>query len=194
MEYNEEFFDEYEEYIRQPEVRELHDDIFSMLSKNVPLYSVVDLGCGRSKEFYRFYRPNVYVSVDSNSGTKADIITDYRVDPYNTVKIASSLRKDVITGFVSLFSSEIHGTIQENYELYGKLFTYPAIQMGLVSGFYYKDKKDKAFIDSIGVHQTLESIEEVEHPTFRELRIIIPCISNFFEEEIEVWKLFTRRT
>ncbi|NCN51544.1 hypothetical protein GW931_00870 [archaeon] len=52
------------------------------------------------------------------------------------------------TSFVSLFSSEIIAPFEENYKFYERIFKeIPSVNGGLVSGFFYKNKKIKTQLE-----------------------------------------------
>ena len=165
---------------------------------NDNLRRVVDLGCGGSKEFATLNPATLwsYISVDTEKRVKPRIVSDFRVDPVNLWKLASSIAETKLTGFVSLFASEVHACEIDNYELYDKLFTIPEVECGLVSGFYYNEgeyiREENGYTPSLDIYQVISEADWFSHPRFREYRIVVPCKSNRFGLEIEVWKYLER--
>ena len=193
--YDENFFAEYEKYLFDPSVRSVHNAVFSLIETYVEFNHVIDLGCGL-QEFRRFTNPFTYVGVESPRSTFCQddnvILFDYRHEDFTA--IVKSMNKPL--SFVSLFSSEIVAPYQENYELYERLFKETRLIMGLVSGFYYANRKSQKIVKETGEiasFQTLEPIEEVKSDIFHETRITVPCPSKMFGPNvIEVWKIFRK--
>lgn len=204
MSYNSDFYKAYEEYLKEPIVREAHnwivDDIFLEM-RDLCSSTILDLGCGQSHEFLRHIVPFQdwsYYGIDLNVETHSTkprisfVKADYRTFDF---KFLGSFG---INPFISLFSSEITAPSQENYKLYERIFAeIPTIKYGLVSGFFYASKKDKPIVNETGditSYQTLENIEDVISSTFKETRIILPVPSKLFGDDVyEIWKIFKRR-
>lgn len=196
--YDNNFYEQYKEYLKEPIVRKNHDWIFSLL--NTLFYNVVDLGCG-TKEFKKYSWlkgaiPNYskYIGIDLES-PYADVKADYRTLKLKDLDLSPFPE---ITTFVSLFSTELTADYKTNYLFYQKLFEEnPTIKFGLVSGFYYSDKKDIQPVREAGdivSYQTLEPLEDAINNVFSEKRIILATPSQFFGPNvIEVWKLFERQ-
>jgi len=193
MSYDNNFYNAYEEYLKEPTVRAAHDWIFSIVSTKFSFHNVVDLGCGRSQEFYHFCKPRYYLGVDENiEETEPQF-------KYSLLKrnYRNHVRWNMIPAFVSLFSCEITAPYTENYIYYNSLFSNnPDIQIGLVSGFYYENKRGQNPIGETGdilSYQTLENIGDCLRVGFTEKRILLPVPSKMFGPDvIEVWKIFER--
>lgn len=192
MNYTSHFYDLYASYLEEKSVRAAHDWVFKIFNATTNYHAfdnVLDLGCGHHCEFLRDPMILSYRGMDLNAkGT--NIKADYRTFDFKKLKN--------YTLFVSLFSSEITAPYKENYQLYERIFAeMPTIEAGLVSGFYYTDKKDQQPVDEGGdviSYQTLESIDDVVSPTFEERRIVLPVKSEMFGDNvIEVWKFLLRR-
>lgn len=102
-----------------------------------------------------------------------------------------------ITAWTSLFSTEITAPYPANYELYKYIFENSKIKVGVVSGFYYANRKTEAVVGEAGgilSYQTLESLEDVKNDVFDEIRSVVHVPSKMFGEDVyEVWKLFIRK-
>jgi hypothetical protein len=188
--YQDAFYKQYEaEFIKDPSVRKAHDWIFSIADKNWDFRDVLDLGCGEAQEFRRFGPAGRYCGVDSTAKA-ANVRLDYRRMDWRAWPVCA-------TAFVSLFSVEITSTPSANYRLYEQLFTHKNIGSGLVSGFYYTDRKNENPVKEVGgvtSFQTLESVEDVVSPVFTETRIVLPVPSAMFGPNVvEVWKFLRRR-
>lgn len=194
MAYDSEFYKAYEDYLLEPTVRKQHDWVFYLLGPD--FRNVVDLGCGQSNEFRRFAIPlgSKYVGIDTNANSfQGNLVADYR-EPRTLWEV---MYKRKPTAFVSLFSSEITAPACVNCLLYNDLFeNFPKLQSGLVSGFYYADKKNVNPVKEAGEiisYQTLEGIEDVARLGYSEKRIILPVPSKLFGPHVvEVWKIFER--
>ena len=189
MAYDSDFYRQYQEYLQEPSVRESHDWIFDIVKKD--FQSVIDFGCGLS-EFKQFAKPEKYIGIDLNA-EYPNIKENYR-----EIYLESfSDWFETYTSFVSLFSTEITDHYEHNYKLYQRIFLkLPNIKNGLVSGFYYLNKKHLFTVEETGgvkSYQTLEPIHQIISPIFKEKRIILPVPSKMFGNDVyEVWKIFTR--
>lgn len=207
MAYDEEFYKQYNEYLK--EVNEKHSHIISnLLSTCHPLqaglvrkdrFVISDLGCGIAAEFEQITRKlssritpiDEYIKIDINGKNLFSI--DYR----ETNALISLLNTKKCNMFVSLFSSEITASFIENYKLYKKIFeSCPTIEHGLVSGFYYSDKLDQEEVQETGditSYQTLERLCDVKCEEFSEYRLEAHVPSEMFGPNVyEVWKFFKR--
>lgn len=195
MPYDENFYEAYEAYLHEPMVREAHDWVFSIVRRNSAFQRVIDLGCGQSREFMKWFCPSKYVGIDLVAPA-AEVREDYR-------RIMSALADQKYPAleswdaFVSLFSCEITAPCGENYTLYNRLFALrPETKAGLVSGFFYANEPTSATVAEAGgltSFQTLEPIEEVSSAYFTEKRITLPVPSKMFGDDVfEVWKIFER--
>jgi hypothetical protein len=193
MSYNNSFYKAYENYLLEPSVRQAHDWIFSIIEDNLEFQNVVDLGCGKSQEFYNYFKPLYYLGVDENA-EECEPSFKYATLKKNYRTITKWSKE---TSFVSLFSSEITAPFTDNYRYYNALFSKNKFMHGgLVSGFYYESKKDQNPIGETGgiqSYQTLESIEDCKHYGFKEKRILLSVPSRMFGPDVvEVWKIFWR--
>lgn len=198
MAYDNSFYEAYENYLKEDSVRQAHDWIFRVISNDWKFNNVVDLGCGKSKEFFQYACSNRYFGIDLNVGNddQYDIKADYRL--FNFKKLDDLRPLMMPSAFVSLFSSEITASTQENYRLYEKIFNeVPNIDRGLVSGFFYAKRKKEQIVSETGdiqSYQTLEDINVVVSNVFSEKRIILPVPSKMFGDDVfEVWKIFERK-
>lgn len=196
MPYDDAFYQAYTAYLNEPTVREAHDWIFSIPEINPYFDNVVDLGCGRSLEFWNYADPAFYTGIDQN-GLADDHVwrEDYRTFDYS--KLCRPTWPVNPTAFVSLFSSEITAPFEENYDLYNRIFAEcPSIQAGLVSGFFYEGYIAINPIPETGgiiSFQTLEPIHVPKRDGYTERRITLHVPSKMFGPDVwEVWKLFYR--
>ena len=199
MGYDENFYNAYKAYLKEPAVREAHDSIFAIACLNSNFKDVVDFGCGAFNEFLVHAKPREYVGIDVNVSPedgerKRLIAANYR----KIENLADVVQPNWPTAFVSLFSTEITAPTAENYKLYEKIFReLPTVLSGLVSGFYYVSKKNQNPIGEAGglmSYQTLENIEDVKSDVFKERRIILPVPSKMFGADVfEIWKFFSKK-
>ncbi len=206
MSYNKDFYSEYEKYLSEPRVRNVHDQMFAFFDVFAKPKSqcVIDLGCGRSLEYHR-HQPWSYYGFDVNATVEVDYVfgretsrttsLDYRE---NTNKIIDIGKNKKAGKFVSLFSSEITAPPEENKCLYEGLFrNIPSLEFGMVSGFYYADKKNHLIVVETGgvkSWQTLSSIEDSVSDVYDEIRLYAECPSEMFGEDVvEVWRFLSRK-
>lgn len=198
MGYDKDWYNAYEAYLVEPGVRKAHDWAFSLIKGDEDFQYVVDLGCGQSQEYLRYVKPHSYLGIDQNA-EKSDYINDLnsRVIKGN-YRDAEVLKKNIHMerAFVSLFSSEVHGSCVDNYNLYNALFwAFPRLQKAIVSGLYHGPKKNENPMIANGnvIYQTREDIDDCHRVGYTEKRIILHVPSKMFgEHEVEVWKIFER--
>jgi hypothetical protein len=195
MPYDEVFYEKYEAYLNEPAVRKAHDWVFSIARLNPAFQRVIDLGCGQSREFMRWFCPSKYVGIDL-AAPAADVREDYR-HLVNLLAVQKYPALESWSAFVSLFSCEITGHFTDNYKLYNSLFVLRGeTQAGLVSGFFYANHKEFTEVEEVGgitSYQTIEEIDDEPSAFFTEKRIILPVPSDMFGDDVfEVWKLFER--
>lgn len=207
MSYDQDFYSKYDEYLKEPRVRKVHDRVFKLflafkrtLITNQDI-SVLDLGCGKSCEYgqsNQYFRYNGF-DINADPSTTHSLLdgklTENHVLDYRGEDFFEVAKKETPNCFVSLFSSEITASPDDNHFYYERLFReIPSMKCGMVSGFYYKDKKDRAVISETGgidSWQTLDSVEDRISEDFSEIRMTVPCPSKFFGEDVvEVWKFF----
>lgn len=181
--YDEEFYRKYEKYVCESTVRKNHDWVFGILPD--AFKNVIDLGCGKSREFNRFFLTDSYIGVDKSEPN----FMDYRKMDFGEFP--------KFTAFVSLFSTEITAPPQDNYSLYNKIFSLPHVTHGLVSGFYYTNSYDCTQVDECcgRSFQTIDPIHSAKThwDKFTERRIYMHTPSKLFGSNvIEVWKLFEK--
>lgn len=198
--YGDEFYLQYEAYLKEESVRKAHDWVFSLLSEDFE--QVVDLGCGKSREFYYNAFSRRYIGIDKNADP---VKHNSWAGNYRDIDVLKAAFDRAVgeqfylpTAFVSLFSTEITANEEENYRFYDLLFTtFPTFKSGLVSGFYYSRKKNRSLVYEPGgvySYQTLESLEDVPSRIFSEKRITLHVPSKMFGDDVyEVWKIFERR-
>jgi hypothetical protein len=197
MGYDGDFYEAYERYLLEDRVRDKHDAILDMWHRATwPNSSyVVDLGCGRSNEYFRF-GPDVkaYQGFDVQE-SQHGMVLDYRGPDLIQTMRTLDWEPDA---FVSLFSAECTATPIQNAELYERLFReIPTIKHGLVTGFYYVSRRHMNPIEETGgivSWQTVSSLEDDVSDVYDEVRIVTRVPSTMFGEDVvEVWRMFTRR-
>ncbi len=197
MPYDDDFYRKYESYLNEQSVRGAHDWSLATLAGHNSFERVIDLGCGRSQEFYKYRQPTHYLGIDLEIESDPNIIlirANYRnleVD----IDLQNAIQDFAPTAFVSLFSSEITKDWKSNQTFYAQLFSmYPTLKYGLVSGLYYASKKDQPTIQASGglTHQTLEPLENMHNQAFEERRTILYVSSVIFGDEYEVWRLLIK--
>lgn len=194
---NKDFWSQYQDYLE--EVRPRHAYVIDtllngMLKKRLHL---LDLGCGKCREAKSLINPGLYFGVDqvfepdeTTLGRKLDYrkdgeyIADWIPFPPNC--------------FSSFFSAEITAPPEENYLLYENIFrTFPSIGWGIVSGFFYGNRKNQKTVTETGgltSYQTIENPADFISKTFEEGRFVFPVPSKMFGPDVyEVWKLLVRR-
>ena len=200
MTYVKSVYDSYARYLQESTVRDAHNIVFTAARSISPAFTdaVVDLGCGLS-EFYKHAEPRTYFGLDLNAEplefrnfTRA--AGDYR----NMQLLYAQLSRTRFTAFVSLFSTEITAAPETNQGLYERLFRwFPSMQAGLVSGFYYAQRKHENPVVETGrliSYQTLGAIENHNSPVFNQIWITLPVPSLMFGADvIEVWRILTRK-
>lgn len=203
MPYDEEFFNKYHEYLK--EVKDQHIDLLKTILSQIPRLpeNIVDLGAGIDGEFKELYKnfSNThedeeafdYYRVDNNAQTLGNDII--KINYRNIDSVASLIRVLKCDCFVSLFSSEITSTYQDNYELYSNIFQNTDVEYGIVAGFYYGKHLDynTVQVGDITFYQTLEKMCDVKNDIFDEIRIEKYVPSKMFGDNVfEVWKLFRK--
>lgn len=192
MSYNDQFYDSYKEFLKEPVVRRNHDRVFQVfrLLAGGPL-QVLDLGCGTGE--FSTYCPGVssYLGVDKVASPAARVVLDYTQD-------LSSLSDHQFNCFVSLFSIEACYPAKERYALYNKVFKeFPYIDRALVSGFYYEHAAGQETVEEVSgltSYQTIEPLESNPSDVFEESRMVMRTPSAFFGSDVvEVWKFLERR-
>lgn len=195
MSYNEDFYKLYDEYLEEQEVRRQHDFVLGLVAygnEHALTDRVVDLGCGLC-EFETAVCPYAYLGIDDRShkaGLRLDYLSERQL-------VLDKVRGFDATAFVSLFSTEI--VMQAPSLLYEKLFDVPSIHVGLVSGFYYANRKYENPVTEAGglvSWQTLSPPEETaQGRNFRErARIVLPVPSKLFGPDVyEVWRFLEKK-
>lgn len=190
------FFDRYREYLKIPEVRAKHDQIFDIFTGvynrryiHAFLPNVIDMGCGTG-EFGRYVRDKGSFDYGNYVGVDLDVS---RLDVLGAVGIADDYLKHQMGGqheiAVSLFATEIHLSFSERHFLYKRWFD-EGIKAILVSGIQYlSSPDDKTYTEAttgITIHQTTRT----DPVALNEMRIIQHIPSGFFVEQyLEVWRI-----
>lgn len=198
MGYDQEFYERYERYLTEAPVRSAHGRMLRIFSTMENSPHVVDLGCGRSQEFRRFGDWESYIGFDAFA-EDPETPLDPRPGDYRNGGFVDSLKELPITAFVSLFSTEITASANQNTELYRQLFSsLDDLRWGLVSGFYYISSKNVNPVGETGgvtSWQTLHALEDQPCPEFDEYRIDMKVPSAMFGEDVvEVWRIFQRKS
>lgn len=194
MSYDDNFYQKYAAYLKEPVVRRNHDfvfEIFRDMSLGAAMsHKVVDLGCGTGE--YRTYGlPNMYIGIDKEKSPAAEIVADYTASDFPALPFEPNV-------FVSLFSIEACLPAPYRYSVYDGMFSrFPSIRHALVAGFYYESRAKEATVTETGgllSYQTIEPLERFTSRYFNETRIVMKTPSNFFGRDVvEVWKVLERR-
>jgi len=200
MSYNQDFFEQYSDYLQEPQVRNVHDWMFRIFEKTFPQwkypFNIIDFGCGQCLEFRRYGLWAGYVGLDLDPPVNPwTLRCDYtKISAEEVKKIANM----PLYGFVSLFSTECCMSAAEKYAFYKKLFEEYDFDVGLVSGFYYKEKiKGEKISETGGIvsYQTIEDQKEYVQKRFIEMRTCVNVPSKMFGPDVvEVWKLLIRKS
>lgn len=206
--YDDQFYLRYAKYLSEPRVRAVHDRMLAMLTTDQAFRRVIDLGCGKSYEFFYHAQTDLYIGFDMNPGcltwevgrTKnpGEIIGfsvkgNYRDE---LEKVKSLVDKFRMTAIVSLFSVENTASPEENQKYYERLFVETQIEAILTSGFYYEGSTDPV-IEEAGDLHSYQSFAEMpsESSVYSEVRSLVRCPSDLFgEKPVEVWRLLRRRS
>jgi hypothetical protein len=187
--YNEDFYDNYKDYLKEPTVRKVHDRMLNLFVKLFPLdeeLNVIDFGCGLC-EYHQFGAYDNYIGIDQIKLAPHVVQGDYiKIGKINIGNFEPS-------AFVSLFSIEC--CLKEKYEFYRKIFRENEnIQAGLLSGFYYEERKDSEIVVETGGIKSYQTIEKQEiWPEFIEMRVYERVPSKMFGHDVvEVWKFLLR--
>lgn len=202
MSYNSEYFSKYQKYLDEDVVRNQHDMIFDMFQTFAQPERVLDLGCGGCCEYELYGNYVEYIGVEIEKSIvdqlkEIDIKIfnlNYRDENFlNEIYSKHDLLADT---FISLFSSELTAHHSDNIKLYEKLFS-SGFQHGLVSGIYYKNKKDINPVLEVGdiySWQTLGSVENYDSNVYSTVLIQLPVPSKMFGDDvIEVWKMMRKK-
>ena len=199
MSYNQEFFGEYKFYLQEPTVRKAHDTMFRIFDDVFPKwkypFNVVDFGCGQCCEYLEYGKYSTYSGLDLNPPARIGTHkTDYTKLDGKGIKWFSPSN---FYAFVSLFSTECCMNTLDRYNFYRMLFRETDVEMGLVSGFYYKNRiKEKKVTETGGIvsYQTIEAQQDYICPEFIEYRTYINLPSKMFGPDVvEVWKTLIRK-
>lgn len=194
--YDKQWYEPYAEYLQEKSVRVAHDKILklfrTLLYDEYGQYvNVVDLGCGLC-EYAEYGLWQRYCGIDKN---KVGRWPEINAGGYSCQTVEDDyLRPDIIREvcpfdpdvFVSLFSTELY--LPDKYTFYQQLFQdNPSIKYGLVSGSFSVEKQKHNF------NPTTEDQLVSLNNSFDEWRIYLRVNSIMFGDEIEVWKIFTRK-
>lgn len=206
MSYDKGFYEAYRKYLDEPATRARHEQILNMLGLR-QAKNIIDLGCGLS-EVSQFMHPNQgYVGLDLNAEHIKKLAEDGRHllfrrpvprtiarDYRDLAEVLETAYVVDANAFVSLFSSEITAPAEQNYRLYTGLMKSDQFKFGIVSGFYYSDKRGIQPVRETGdvvSFQTLENAEDADNDVFGEIRVITHAPSAMFGPNVyEVWKRF----
>jgi hypothetical protein len=142
MSYNNIFFDEYKNYLQEPQVRNTHDWMFHIFESIFPKwkypFNIIDFGCGQCCEYLEYGKPSSYAGLDLNPLPRPGLFQcDYTKLTGEEIKAFTPFQ---LHSFVSLFSTECCMNAVDKYDFYRKLFRETDVEMGLVSGFYYQNR------------------------------------------------------
>ncbi len=202
------FYEQYETYLNESRVREVHDRVFAVVREHESFTRVADLGCGKGKEFFRWGLSKeeqwetsnsdgiryCYLGLDQNADV--GVIRGCHVMSHNYRNVentAELLNTMNMTAAVSLFSSEITQPHTQNRDFYEDLFAKTGLQTILVSGFYYEHAKGQETVQENGdltSYQSSAKITDEPSEYFTEARIELPCPSSLFGEDVvEIYTL-----
>lgn len=199
---DEEFWKKYEEYVEEslPRHKKAIDALLKFADDDLSLKesSLLDLGCGGSKEAEKLFEPAFYYGLDkdpkhSSYNRSFDCGLDYRVHWDDFLHSAKDF--NVVC---SLFSSEITAPWPENYDLYDRIFSdLEKVKYIFLAGFYYTDKMDQNPVEEPGgiqSYQTLEPMYAASDAIFEEHRLYVHAPSTLFGPNVvEVWKMLKRK-
>lgn len=196
MSYNQDFFEQYKNYLLEPVVRNAHNWMFHIFETVWPSYplNIIDFGCGQCCEYRQYGHPENWFGFDLNPPDEPNTHKcDYRT--FTDIKVPFP-----IYGFVSLFSTECCLDKWEKYSFYDKIFYQYPIKAALVSGFYYENKIKEEWVHETGGIASWQSIEDQKlwvcsETQYIELRTHIRVPSKMFGEDVvEVWKILMRKS
>lgn len=199
MSYNQEFFNEYKVYLQEQHVRNSHDTMFRIFDDLFPKwkypFNIIDFGCGKCCEYMDFGQFSGYAGLDLDPPFRAGTFkADYTKLSGEDIKWYAPYP---FYAFISLFSTECCMHPVDKYAFYRKVFRETEVQMGLVSGFYYKNRIEQEKVEETGEivsYQTIENQREYQCPEFIEMRTHIDVPSKMFGPEVvEVWKILIRK-
>jgi hypothetical protein len=195
---NDEFYLLYADYVADPAVRKVHDAVLRAAMLHPALRRVVDLGCGRSNEFFHYGNPEFYIGIDQNAiavdeGRRITLEANYR----DREIVKRLIDEHALTAAVSLFSTELTCPSDANHAYYEALFRHTPVQAIFVAGCYAEHAQgEETIIETGGLvsFQTFGGFESA-FPTdlFDETRVCVACPSRMFGEDlIEVYRLLQR--
>jgi len=198
MPYDDDFYDQYREYLEEPVVRKQHGSMFNLFGSICCSHNygnVIDLGSGLNEYLQYSCVVDNYLAIDYNNpnNIKNFIEGDYTIGVLKYLK-DWPFQPNI---FVSLFSIEACLPPDAKYHLYRRIFEeVPSIRYGLVSGFYYESKRDNLLVNENGKitsFQTIENQMDWQDDTFTEMRTILRVPSKMFGDDVyEVWKILKR--
>lgn len=204
--YSKNFYDIYREHLSEPIVRHTHDTMFNLFDRLFPYYAgdvrVIDFGCGTCEFDKHHINHTNYLGIDNSPEAGTDLRPKSQLVFEDFLENGWHKSLDFNpTAFVALFSTEISLPTQSRYDFYKKVFLdFPSIQIGMVSGFYYDDKRfepivgEKSNAGTFTVYQTIEQQALVQNNIFEELRCYKNVPSKLWGEQlVEVWKFFIRK-
>lgn len=199
MSYNQEFFEQYKNYLLEPRVRNTHNLMFRVFEDAMPQwkypFNVIDFGCGQCCEYMHYGHYSGYAGLDLNppAGPRM-FLCDYTKASADTLK---GFSHQPFSAFVSLFSTECCLHPVDKYAFYRRMFRELDIKMALVSGFYYKNRIEQEQVEETGgilSYQTIEDQRDYECPEFIEMRSFVPVPSKMFGPDVvEVWKMLVSK-
>lgn len=194
MSYDNIFFDEYKKYLLEPQVRKAHDTMLQHFGDSFPKWkyplNIIDFGCGQCCEYGNYGQFSGYAGVDLNPPPGV-FKYDYTKMTGQEINKLGNPR-----AFVSLFSTECCLHPVDRYAFYRRVFRETDVQMGLVAGFFYRNKVKEERVEETGgifSYQSTEDQRDYICPEFIEYRTYINVPSNMFGPDVvEVWKTLIR--
>ncbi len=192
----EQFWEQYRAY--KTETAEVHEQAFQLcLVASAVLWMdsdrLVNLGSGPDPEPMFKGRGFSVLSVDPQLGNKTDednLTLGYEDDAFISEVSARTGEPFLVTSF---FSTEVVLAPERSRELYDGLFRVGA-QAAIVSGFYYRGKRDQATVQEPGGLESYQSILPLEDTPGEvheeKFRITLPVPSTMFGPDVvEVWRV-----
>lgn len=186
------------DYVGDERVREKFNPIFSILRASAHFSRVVDLGPGGSTEYARFGQPEAYMGIELRDSPLVDPGVERVQADYRAHNLASCIRDRDFKGVISLFSTELYASPQDNAAFYDRIFAdSPQVGSIFVTGVHSTKFMDERFVKE-GSHEYYQTFTDIRPEetgrNFDELRLTVPNPSRIFgDEEVAVLRVLFRK-